>query len=92
MNIINAREQSKVAQIHATPLPDSYKFKRFSFHEASSLLLDAYAKCNEKGMIQWQLQCSHGEVIPVWSQGKQITNETETVLPNRSIKGKIITT
>gem|GEM_PF-6392203 len=26
---------------------------------------------------------------PVWSQGKQITNKTETVLPNKAMKGKI---
>jgi hypothetical protein len=42
-------------------------------------------------MIQRQLQCSLGAVIRVWSQEKQITKEIETVLPNWSIKGKIIT-
>jgi len=43
-------------------------------------------------MIQRQFQYSRGEMVPVWSQGKQITNKTETVLPKRSIKGKIIKT
>tara|TARA_Y100000588_G_scaffold314161_1_gene341659 strand:- start:553 stop:684 length:132 start_codon:yes stop_codon:yes gene_type:complete len=40
-------------------------------------------------MIQRQLQCSHGELVAVWSQGKQITNKTETVLPNKAMQGKI---